>query len=264
MRTRWMLAMVAAVALFAAACGGDSDGDDAAPETTAVATDEGGDAGEDTTATTAAAPDGTSAPKEDIEVSGDPNSEWCQLASTVQTQLDGVEADPFSFFSEAGLTQLTSALDQAVQVAPPEIRSDVAASRDAFAELGALFAEYDFDILSVPPAELEAAVDQDAVSAAGDRIQAYNEQVCGIESDVATAPGTAPSLGDSEAAVEAFVQGLTSTLPITEDQARCLAEELDFASLAADGSFDPNDPELLDQVFGVLGVCDISITDLAG
>ena len=262
MRTRWMLAMVAAVALFAAACGGDSDGDDAAPETTAVAAE--ADGGEDTTATTAAAPDGTSAPKDDIEISGDPNSEWCGLADDVQTRLDSVDADPFAFFSEEGLSQLTGALDRAVQVAPPEIRSDVAISRDAFTALGQVLAEYDYDLLSVPPAELEGVVDEEAVNAAGDRITAYNEQVCGIESDVATTPDEAPPLGDADAAVEAFVNGLTSSLPISEEQARCLAEELDFASLAADGTFDPNDPELLDQVFGVLGVCDISITDLAG
>lgn len=265
--TRWMLAMVAAVALFAAACGGDSDGDDTAPETSAVVADD----GDDTTATTAAeAAEGTSAPKDDIQVSGDPNSEWCGLAASLQAQFDGVEADPFAFFSEEGMAMLNDALDQAVQVAPPEIRSDVALSRDSFAEIEALLQANDYDLLSIPQADFEA-IDQSSQVAAADRIEAYNEQVCGIESDGTTSSGTeepatddGPSLGDSDAAVDAFVTGLTGALPITEEQARCLADELDFASLAANGNFDPNDPELLDQVFAVLGVCDISITDLAG
>ena len=269
MRTRWMLTMVAVMALFAAACGGDSDGDDAAPETSAVSTDDSGDGtdGEDgDAAETTEAPAGTSAPKDADFGGADPNSDWCQLAADVQQQLDAVEADPFAFFSEDGITTVTGALDQAVQVAPPEIRSDVATSRDAFAEIAAVLEEYDYDLLAIPPAELEA-IDPAASEAAADRIEAYNEQVCGIEAGGGTStedPGDAPSLGDSDAAVDAFVTGLTNSLPISEEQARCLAEELDFATLAADGSFDPNDPELLDQVFAVLGVCDISISDLAG
>ena len=263
MRTRWMLAMVAAVALFAASCG-DSDGDDAASTTSAVVADESGDENEGTTETTAAS-GGTSAPKDDVEVSGgDPNSEWCRLATDVQGQLDGIENDPFGFFSPEGIAQLVGALDRAVQVAPAEIRSDVAASRDAIAGLGAVLEQYDFDLLNIPPAELEAAFDQEALEGAGDRITAYNEQVCGISPGEVEAAPAAPSLGDSEAAVESFVTGLTATLPITEEQARCLAEELDFEQLVVDGELDPSDPELLDQIFAVLSVCDISITDLAG
>ncbi|MEO1060133.1 MAG: hypothetical protein AAFZ07_01855 [Actinomycetota bacterium] len=262
------------MALFAAACGGDSDGDDTAP-LTSVTTDEGsgedgGDDGGDSETTEA--PAGTSAPKDADFGGADPSSEWCQLAADVQNQLDAVEADPFAFFSEEGITTITAALDQAVQVAPAEIRSDVATSRDSFAEIAAVLERYDYDLLSIPEEEL-TAIDPTASEVAADRIEAYNEQVCGIESDsggVDAAPPAddtsdpAPSLGDSDAAVDLFVQGLTDSLPITEEQARCLAEELDLGSLAAGGNLDPNDPELLDQLFAVLGDCDISISDLTG
>ncbi|MEM8904957.1 MAG: hypothetical protein AAGF02_14745, partial [Actinomycetota bacterium] len=67
-----------------------------------------------------------------------------------------------------------------------------------------------------------------------------------------------------DAAVDQFVELLTASLPITEDQARCLATELDLGPLVADGGLDPNDPALFDQLFAVLGECDISITDLTG
>ncbi|MEM9035905.1 MAG: hypothetical protein AAGA99_14560 [Actinomycetota bacterium] len=262
MRTRWSLLLIA-LALLVAACGGDSDdsGDEESSPST-VAVESGDDSSE-------AAPETTAG---QAEVSGDPNSEWCQLARQTQDQLDLAVTDPFALFTPDGMNQLTGLLDMAVQAAPPEIRSDVASTRDSFGQLRTLLESYDYDFFSIPETEFDGAFDETALDQASSNIEAYNQQVCGItpeggDATTDTAPpaddgGDAPPPPASGEAVDLFVQSLTQSLGISEEQARCLADELDIATILSEGG-DPSNV-VAEGIFDVLSTCGISAADLAG
>ncbi len=249
-----MLAMV-----LIAGCG-DGDDDTAEPATTVAAS-------ADTTGSVATDDDPSDEATE-VPVGGQ-DSEWCGLADRVDTELNAVESDPFSVFTAEGVDRLVTLLDDAVDAAPEEIRDAVTTTAGGFESLAGLLEDYDYDLLAVPTEELESTLDLPALEAADAEITAYNTDVCGVSTEPDPVTDSDPtstveveiegSATQGEDATQALVQNFVASLGITEDQATCLVDSLDFAEVG-------NDPATVDQslIFEAFGECDIDLADLAG
>jgi hypothetical protein len=107
--------------------------------------------------------------------SGDPASHWCTYANQVQgtTQLNGsFQQDP-----KAWVAQVTALMTEAQAAAPAAIDADVATMAGAVRGLAtALSADHD-DFSQLNPEQL-AAIQDPAFVAAGQRVRAYDQQVC--------------------------------------------------------------------------------------
>ncbi len=170
---RRFVALMLGLALVLSACGGGEDaGDDTT--TTTVAADA---APADTTADTA--PEATVAEDDEGDDTGDmPNTReaYCQRAE------EDNALEPLNIFGgdlEAQLAEYIAALDEMVANAPAEIADDVAVLADAGRAIAELLAEYEYDILAIPPEELTAleALDEDALATATQNIADF----CGID-----------------------------------------------------------------------------------
>ena len=107
---------------------------------------------------------------------GDPDSEFCTLLR--QVDLGTLTAEGGEDGSiEGAFAQLIDLFLDAEEVAPPEIRPDLAfLGQGIFLLDQSLFAVgYDFDQL---PDDVVRAVNDPAFTEAGDRITAYRTQVC--------------------------------------------------------------------------------------
>lgn len=96
--------------------------------------------------------------------------------------LGGVEGEPAAVGS--AFQQLVDLLVQAAELAPAEIRADVALVADGMVSLDGVLAAvgYDFDALAASPAsgEVIEAVNDPAFADAGVRLSAYRTQACGL------------------------------------------------------------------------------------
>jgi hypothetical protein len=241
--------MVAALALASGACGGDDDAAEDAPATS--------DAAEDAAATSDAADVG-----DDSGGDGDSNnSEWCQLARGVESEsdlLDDVDfTDPEAI--EDAFQQVIDSLEDAADSAPEEIEADVELTLDGFNELFDALQAVDFDFLEID----QSFAENPEVEAASDRIEAYNERECGIErdSDVTDDTDTDTSTGDGDAGSDEGtlrdqLLAQFTAMGMTEDQANCLVDNIDFAEVADSGS--PDTSALLD----LFETCDIDVAEL--
>ena len=119
-----------------------------------------------------------------LHFEGDPDSEFC--AELRQAQIDDGFRVPAGTPAEleANYTATIRLFTDAARVAPPEIQTDVGlvlqgliAFDDALRAVG-----YSFEALEQSPdaAQISAAVNDPAFRVAGDRIEAYKAQVCGI------------------------------------------------------------------------------------
>jgi hypothetical protein len=151
--------LLAAVGCALVAC---SNGDDGTADTTTSTT----------TATTVEAPVFT----------GDPDSAFCSRLREIDpnTVLAGTPGDPAEV--EVAFRELVRTLRDLGALAPTEVEADAALVVDGIEALDAALAAvgYDFDALatSSAAAEVTAAVNDPAFTAAGDRLTAYRTQVC--------------------------------------------------------------------------------------
>ncbi len=142
--------------------------------------DEPPDDASSTTTTEAAATTITTVPT----FSGDADSPFCNLLDDVDLAavLGGVEGEPEAVAS--AFQQLADVLVQAAELAPAEIRADVALVADGMVSLDAALAAvgYDFDVLAAGPSSRDVveAVNDPAFADAGVRLGAYRSQVCGL------------------------------------------------------------------------------------
>jgi hypothetical protein len=150
-------AAVALAAVLVLLGGGCSDDDEAAPGST----------------TTAA-----------LEFEGDPDSAFCGLLR--EAQVDEAFRLPAATPEEleANYTETILLFAEAAEQAPPEVQTDIGlvlqgliAFDEALRAVG-----YSFEALEQSPdaAEIAAAVNDPAFRQAGDRIEAYRRQVCGL------------------------------------------------------------------------------------
>jgi hypothetical protein len=239
---RRAMVMVAALALAGGACGGDDDADvtdDAAA--TSDASDDGGDSGDD----------------------GSGGGEWCDMARNVEAEMDTFEdvdfTDPESL--EDAYQQMIDEVEDAVDSAPDEIEDDLELIIDGFKELFEALQDVDFDFLELDQSVLENS----EVEAASDRIEAYNERECGIESDSDvtddTDAGDDTDSGDDdtlsgEGTIRDEMVRQFTAMGMTEDQANCLVDNIDLEEVASSGAADPS------MFFDLFETCEIELTDL--
>jgi hypothetical protein len=135
----------------------------------------GGDSDESASATASTTPPTTTAPS----FSGSGSAQFCGLVKTYSDRLSGLSrANSTTAQVRQFATELGSAIQQAVAVAPAEIKADVtivaAAAADYLA--GLQRAGYDFNRI---PAESLQKFQAPDVQAATQRLQAYGQTVCG-------------------------------------------------------------------------------------
>lgn len=271
-------------ALVLAACGGDDNGPLDAPDdaTSEQATseqtrdDDGGDAGDESGSGDDDASTGDTP-------TGDSGSDYCSLARSFQegdAALDVFGDMSGSFEPDSirdGFGVAADALDQIREVAPDELQGAYQDVAEGFDRMRSELEEVDYDFFALDPAQLEDL--GEGMDEASMRIEEYDREVCDIEGadpfgddglgDTAgDDPGAAgdqgstdvPGAGDlpfdpeelgidmedmgefgeimQEQAAQAFVADGYS-----QAEAECLAE----AIFSMDFSFDPDDPEALEN-----------------
>ena len=273
-----LLAALVALTLLAAACGGDSDdssdGDEAATEaddsvaTTEASTDEAASTTEAAADVSSASDDGDD---EEASFSGSGGA-WCNTAERIDQQFDAIDDDPFSVFSEEGFGQFRDAFDAALRNPPSEIAGDLATLDEGYDQFQTILEGANYDLLSLSEADL-AALDTDEFNDAGDRVEAYLEDVCGFdpddvdldgdddlgEVDAGEDSGDAPS---QETLREQLVDQLSSSLGVSAEEADCLVDALDFEGISADP--DAASEALGGDLFGALDQCGIDPLALVG
>ena len=244
------LVLVIGAALTLIGCGGSSDADDgvASPSSTASSNTS-------TPVTATPGPNTTPATVDASEVifSGDADSEWCVASRELDALGDEMAAvfyDPIEL--ERASAAMVTAVGDAAPLAPPELAADVATVAAGMQKFRAAMDEVGFDLLNADLSKLQFDA---AYQAASDRLDAYDEQVCGIYhddwADEASSGQLDPAAGTP---VEQLVAILTRA-GFTEDEATCVVENIDFD----DDAIRSGDPAALAPVFEV---CDIDPTRL--
>lgn len=152
---RLPLGMATLAVLLLAACGGGGSDDSSSP-------------------TVVTAPPASTAPT----FSGSGSSQFCQLANTYRDRVASLGGATTTAAQVRQLvTELSSAIDQAVAVAPPEIKADVTILAAAARDYAAGLRQAGYDIGKVPDSALQKFRAPDAQEASS-RLQAYDETVC--------------------------------------------------------------------------------------
>ena len=277
---RALMALIAALALFVAACGSDEAETATDPEPTPAA-DGGDDTADDTAdelptdddagdAATSGLADDDAGDEATSEVVDPPPGagDFCSLYAE---NLNLIQE--FDFFDPVQVEQWIGTsvglLDQAIADAPGEIQADLEIVRADFDALVDTLEEYDYDFFAASEA-VDAITDTAEVDAATDRIDAYVESTCGIDVDAVQDQAAEDLLENSfdsilgnETLLAEIVAGMTEDGEMTEDQATCLLENLDtdlLAGLAADGGAAAmSDPDVLAGLFGTFATCGIDL-----
>lgn len=183
------LTLLIPLSLVVAACGGD---DDATSATGPAPTVDAGDdqsgetpsSGDDSEADTETGTDsGTDGDGASPPPTGDSSSTYCQVARQFQESADEIDEaiDPFDFsperFREA-FEFASRGLDEIRRVAPPEIRDDVQTVADGFVLLRDELEAADYNFFAMDPTAFIEIGEE--LEAASERVEAYNESVCGI------------------------------------------------------------------------------------
>jgi hypothetical protein len=242
-------ALLLVFALVVAACGGD---DDTAGDTAVTV------AGTTEPATDEPATEGG-------EFSGDPSSAWCVAARDIEASTDELDALDFSDPTavEEAFRTIVGKIEAVADDAPEEIRDDVRTSLDSFKAIDEALADVDYNFFDLDLTVLEDLNTE--AEAAGDRIERYNADVCGIE------PSTTDDTGDGgdDAGDDGFdpgagtirEQALAELLAVgfTEDEANCIFDNFDFSS-----GNPVADPTALAAIFETCGIDPARLAELGG
>ena len=113
--------------------------------------------------------------------SGSKNSKYCDLARQFSGTISGsLSSDPRVLFQE-----FDTLAGQFVSVAPSQIKSDAQTVVDAVKRLEAAFKAVNYDATKLSPTDV-AVLQDPKVAAATSRINAYDDQVCGITTTTTT------------------------------------------------------------------------------
>jgi len=201
-----ILGPILALALMAGACG-------SADTATDTATD-----GSDTGAAATQTDDSNDAsPSDDETFSGDGSREFCEVAR------DFSENNPFEnagipdeeFFNTA-----EALWSDVLDIAPSEIKDDFETTLSSFQEFEGIMEKYDYDFFDEALRAELGALDSSASNAAGARISAYLEDVCGVVG------GFEPDDGGGVPVPEGLDPGGFGALGIDAETAECLSEQL--------------------------------------
>lgn len=189
MRTRtFTLAALAAISLLAA-CGSDDEG---AADTTTTST-----AAETTAPDTTAAETTTPETTTEATTAGSVNPEFAEYCAQIQDYKDQTNAMDSIFNSSdiPAVDQVKTAMETVDQMmqslednAPAEIKADVATVNAATSELIDFFAANDYDLSKIATdqdliAQFQDIVDNTDASDAGDNLDTWALENCGIEPD---------------------------------------------------------------------------------
>ena len=159
-----LLVLMLAIVPFAGC--GDDDGDDTA-----------GDAATGTSEAGSGDGDGT-------DFSGSDSGDFCDLARQYEKDFADTGEAATAADVEREYKELTAALDNLVDEAPDEIKADAEVVNAAFQKFNAVLEKYDYDFAKIPPEEAdELDLDGPEIESASNRVEAYFEKVCKIDSD---------------------------------------------------------------------------------
>jgi hypothetical protein len=224
------LTFILALALVASACGGggDDSGDEATTTTTSAGNDGGseGDGSSDPTTTTTTT---TTAP---TPVSGDSDSDYCERVrqgfedqSGLDFNLINKTPQQIQELFEDNLKLFEDWLDHA----PDEIEDDAAVMVDAFRTLVERGNELEWDLQALASDPVFGVLDTAEVEAAGDRLDAYSLDVCGVDFSEIDGSGADPGPGGDEPQDAVSILLGTFGIPASffaEEDIECLREEL--------------------------------------
>ncbi len=152
-----------------------------------------------------------------LSFTGDPDSEWCSVASELVVLSDAFEqasvTDPVEL--ERTFTAFVDRMLLIAFIAPSEIVDDVALSVDAFGAMRVLLEEADYDLEEVDLSPIDS--NRDVLEVASNRIATYNRDVCGLDPDAVVSTLPSPPIGSTTTS--------SSTAP-TVDAVRQAAIEL--------------------------------------
>jgi hypothetical protein len=249
-----------------AACGGGAD--ESASPTTAIApaateatpaTSPSTAPAIDTTVATLSAP--PSAPVTDPATTlpapeptmftGDSDSEWCVVAADVEAY--GDEFDNIAFGDpeevERAVSTMLSKMEAAERFAPPELADAVATSVAGVQALNEALAAIGYDFLN---ADL-STIDNAAMTEAGDLIDRYNVEVCGLDIDLSEDESSEDGFDPSAGTVREQITAQLVQLGFTDEEATCIVDQIDFSQV-----------DELDEhaMLAAFDACEISLTRL--
>ena len=254
--------LVAALGLIAASCGGS---DDAATEAEGSSAATG--AGEGDAATTATDPAESSTSSDDSfdasSGSGGAVDAYCRAKAEAEAMMDTIDLfDPEAV--EAGMQDNISLLDDAIEIAPAEIRDDLRTVRESFDDYLVVMEANDWDIFAAAP-ELEALDDRPEPAAAEDRIEAWEDANCdfpddtgdddAMDEDPFSSPEALEAMLSSDAGRAMMIQLMAADGEFTTDQAECLLDNLDIEALLALSTETEPNSEVYGLLFDVAMLC---------
>lgn len=262
-----VLALVMALAMITTACGG-SDSEDTT--TTAAAAsgggDDGGDGGDDTTTTTTAPTTTTT----EVSVSGDGDSDWCRELRRVSEETEGPgDIDILTATPEElgrAFETVLDAFSEAADSAPSEIADDVDVLVNAYATFVEKGKEANWNLLALAnDPDFAATFDDPAIEQAGDRIDAYGRDVCGVDfSTLADTSGAPPGPGGGDGSDDDPVSIVLSTIGIpralfTDEQIECVTEELGEEFVASVTPGWVATPAAIEALLAAVDACEIEL-----
>ena len=170
------------LALLVAACGGDTATDTTGATTADAPSEQQGGDGEPQDPPSEPEVDEEDDPSLPAEGSG-ASTNFCEFVSTFSDVGDApASLNPADI--EESFTSTAEAIEQSLDIAPSEVRDDVAMISEAYNGFVELLGEYDFDFLNMPEEATNdprlTALDGDELQLAGDRIVAF----CGLDPEV--------------------------------------------------------------------------------
>ncbi len=110
---------------------------------------------------------------------GQDSAQYCALAKTYADRFSSVGANPTPAALRAATREGQTAIAQAVNVAPAEIKADIQFLANTFNGLQAELERVNFDVSRLPPTAL-SQLSTPQFQAATTRFQAYTRTVCGV------------------------------------------------------------------------------------
>lgn len=267
---RRIITAMAVVLLFTAACGDDSGGNvfsDALGEQAGDSGDS-GDGSSDDPGDDASSDDSDGDDSSGDDSSGDgfgagSSSDFCRFNDAINTGMD--DLDPLSMGPEDiqnAFRQIADNIDQAIGMAPGEIRSEVEILANGVEGFLEVLEEYDYDFFAIPEEMQDdprlAAVNDPRYEEAIDRVNEF----CGVEDEPDTDVGDVPEPPDDSGVMDETmrditIQAMQAAFGWDEQLASCVVDELGLDDPT--GAIDPSvfeDPNA--------EVCGQSVAELFG
>lgn len=274
--SHWLAALTILV-VFAAACGDDGSSADPADRVGSEEADPVTDdavSGDDVDpgAESADAESDPSAP-EPVESSAGEVDVYCRLALENDRASDRFDPTAGPEATEQFVRESQASLAEALLVAPPELRADLATIGEGIDELAEILEANDWDFFAALDA-IELLTASPEREAAEDRIDAFEELNCDHPADTSEEDASSDSIEDafaspealeallgSDAGRELLIDGLVESVDLTRDQAACMLDSLDLPALAALAEGADPEADLIADLLAALDSCGISMED---